>query len=303
MVTTRISDLLDWDGSFKTPQELVERNLCDPVRVFIKNEPHKIKKVSEGRLRLISNVSIVDEIIDRLVSQPQIEAEIANYDSIPAKAGLGFTDGMSVEFYSSLPRDLELASSDVSAWDWRFQAWMFAACVELDVRLCERPTREWTRLLRNRAVCLSNKHFMTSDGQAYSQANPGVQASGSFRTTSWNCKARVMAAYLVGSSWAIAMGDDAIEEFVPNYEERYREIGVEVTDYLTTSELRRTSGADFEFCSHYYYPTHAVPLNWPKRLFNLLQHRRSEELLQQFSFEGRHDPQLDHCHDIINRVW
>lgn len=281
----------------------MERNLCDPIRVFIKNEPHKTSKVEEGRLRLISNVSIVDEIIDRLVSQPQIEAEIANYSSIPAKAGLGFTDEMSREFYESLPKDLVLASSDVSAWDWRFQSWMFVACMELDVRLCKRPTREWIKLLHNRTMCLSFKHFMTSDGQAYSQVLPGIQASGSFRTTSWNCKARVMAAYMVGASWAAAMGDDAIEEYLPDANREYKKIGVVVTDYMESSEMLEATGAEYEFCSHFYHPTKAIPLNWVKRLYNLLQHRRSDELLQQFLWESRHDPNLPHCQAIINQVW
>lgn len=303
VVETRIRDLLEWDGIASTPQKLVENNLCDPIRVFIKNEPHKTTKVAEGRLRLISNVSIVDEIIDRLVSQPQVEAEIANYSTIPAKAGLGFTDAMTQEFYNSLPKDLELASSDVSAWDWRFQSWMFAACLELDVRLCKRPTHEWEKLLHNRTMCLSFKHFMTSDGQAYSQVRPGIQASGSYRTTSWNCKARVMSAYWVGARWAIAMGDDAIEEYEPDHQRQYRKIGVVVTDYLTSSEMLENSGVEYEFCSHHYHPDRAVPLNWVKRLFNLLQHRKSEELLQQFLFESRHDPNLAHCQEIIDQVW
>lgn len=299
----RIADLLAWDGSPMTAQEMVSRNLCDPVRVFIKNEPHKISKITEGRLRLISNVSVVDEIIDRLISQPQVEAEILNYSTIPAKAGLGFTDVMSRELHASVPKELKLASSDVSAWDWRFQPWMFDACAQLDILLCKRPTQEWKRLLWNRTMCLSLKQFMTSDGNAYSQVKPGVQASGSYRTTSWNCKARVMSAYWVGATWAIAMGDDAIEEYVPDYERQYRKIGVVVTDYVRSELLRANRQADFEFCSHLYDGDKAVPLNWVKRLFNLLQHQRNEELLAQFMFESRHDPNLSHCLDIIGRVW
>lgn len=48
---------------------LVSGNLqCDPIKVFVKQEPHKRKKLDEGRLRLISSVSLIDTIIDRILS-------------------------------------------------------------------------------------------------------------------------------------------------------------------------------------------------------------------------------------------
>jgi len=41
--------------------ERIRRGFLDPVRVFVKDEPHKKAKAIEGRHRLIMSVSIVDK--------------------------------------------------------------------------------------------------------------------------------------------------------------------------------------------------------------------------------------------------
>jgi len=46
-----------------TPPELIQLGLCDPVRLFIKQEPHPFRKVRTGRLRLISSVSLSDHTL------------------------------------------------------------------------------------------------------------------------------------------------------------------------------------------------------------------------------------------------
>ena len=48
-------------------EELVKAGLCDPIRVFVKNEPHSSKKLEEGRVRLIMSVSIVDQLVERVL--------------------------------------------------------------------------------------------------------------------------------------------------------------------------------------------------------------------------------------------
>lgn len=47
--------------------ELQTRPSCDPVRVFIKEEPASKNKRETGALRLISSVSIVDTVVHRLL--------------------------------------------------------------------------------------------------------------------------------------------------------------------------------------------------------------------------------------------
>lgn len=300
----RLRKLSSADLSDETPLWLVQNGFCDPVRVFIKNEPHKVTKIMEGRSRLISNVGVVDELIDRLLSMHQIEQEISRYQTIPAKAGLGFTDEMSQALWAITTAECpEPASSDVKAWDWHFAKWMYDACVDLDITLCENPTVLWERLLRNRAYCSAWKVFVDPSGCMFAQLTPGIQASGSYRTTSWNSKARVCCAYLIGATWAMSMGDDAAEEAVEGAVDRYAAIGVTVTDYVSSAELRKATGAEFEFCSHLFFRDRAVPLNWVKGLFRLLQQAPNEHLLSQWRYERRHDPRMAQCADLISRVW
>lgn len=42
---------------------LVEGPVCDPINLFVKQEPHKEKKVKAGAWRLIHGVSIVDQMV------------------------------------------------------------------------------------------------------------------------------------------------------------------------------------------------------------------------------------------------
>lgn len=43
--------------------------LVDPVRFFVKNEPHSVDKVLNRRFRLISSFSVVDSIVQRLATR------------------------------------------------------------------------------------------------------------------------------------------------------------------------------------------------------------------------------------------
>jgi len=60
-----------------SPQERVELKLCDPVRFFVKNEPHSAEKVERKRFRLISSVSLIDSLTQRCVGGDQNDMEIS----------------------------------------------------------------------------------------------------------------------------------------------------------------------------------------------------------------------------------
>jgi len=68
-----------------------------------------------------------------------------------------------------------------------------------------------------------------------------------------------MAAYHCGASWAIAMGDDALEAPDTNLD-KYKELGFKV----------EVSG-ELEFCSHIFKsPDLAIPVNANKMLYRLI---------------------------------
>lgn len=238
-------DGVDFDSL--TPLEFLERNLADPIKVFIKNEPHKLAKIRDQKYRLISNVSIVDQLIERALCSRQNYAEIANWKTCPSKPGMGLHDEGLQELYAevvSRQRVRSVAETDISGWDWSVQDWTLRLDGTLRSRLYHAaPGCALDVLLRFRSSCVARKVFVLSDGTMYQQLKPGVQASGSYNTSSTNSRMRVALGYLVGAEWVIAMGDDDVEDEVPGAAEAYRELGYRVKDYVVPSE------GCFDFCS------------------------------------------------------
>ena len=65
--------------------ELALNGLCDPIRVFVKNEPHSKLKMSQGRYRIISSVSLVDNLLQRIIFDAQDRLEIAEWTRSPSQ--------------------------------------------------------------------------------------------------------------------------------------------------------------------------------------------------------------------------
>lgn len=74
-------------------RRIEEKSIADPIRLFIKPEPHKEKKLVEGRYRLISSVSVVDQIIDHMLFGEMNQKMIQKWHSIPNKAGWSPVNG------------------------------------------------------------------------------------------------------------------------------------------------------------------------------------------------------------------
>lgn len=276
------------------PSELVERGFADPIKIFIKSEPHKLQKIREGKLRIISNVSLVDQIIERLLSTPQNKLEIRRWATCPSKPGMGLNDSGLQELYSTLQQKwregAKLAESDVSGWDWSIPYWLLKMDAEARVRLANASNGPWAHLVRCRVEVLARKLFYLSDGQMWEQTVPGVQASGSFNTSSTNSRMRVMVGWVEGQPWVMAMGDDDVEEE-----------GEEVPDYgrrgLRVKEYKECVDGVVEFCSTRFpgswkgYPTQVG-----RMLFRLLSHssavlNQHPEFKAQFLQEVRHHPE------------
>nr|QTJ01866.1 RNA-dependent RNA polymerase [Phasey bean mild yellows virus] len=256
-----------------TPEELVREGLCDPIRVFVKGEPHKQSKLDEGRYRLIMSVSLVDQLVARVLFQEQNKKEIQLWRVVPSKPGFGLsTDGQVLEFTEALahkvgvtPQDLienwkqYLVPTDCSGFDWSVADWMLDDDIEVRNRLTKGLTPVTALLRRNWKHCIANSVLCLSDGTLLAQCVPGVQKSGSYNTSSTNSRIRVMCAYHCGATWCCAMGDDALESVDSNLEEyKYLGLKVEVSGKL-------------EFCSHIFEsPSLATPVNVGKMLYKLI---------------------------------
>jgi hypothetical protein len=280
--------------------ELVECGFADPIRVFVKNELHGRVKVAQGRMRLIMSVSLVDQLVERVLNAGQNRLEIQKWDSIPSKPGMGLDD----ESLASLERQIKSMrsplSSDVSGFDWSVsQDWL-----DLDAWVRQELTAESDQMHLKRSWCLGNSLLVFSDGVMWQQTQPGVQKSGSYNTSSTNSRVRALLAHEVservgGVGDCIAMGDDAVEDSdVQELAPIYLEYGYRL------KEVSR----DIEFCAYRFdLRGKFEPVRWHKMLANLLwtkprnaEHAR--ELLVALRYELRHSPHLQRAECLIAAV-
>jgi hypothetical protein len=282
------------------PVFLVKAGLTDPVRLFIKNEPHSLSKIKERRLRLISSVALVDEVIERLLCSEQNNVEILNWLTCPSKPGIGLSsDEQAQSLYDEVRPHLKGAEEkDISGWDWAVKWWMFYFDVRCRIRLAHAPENSsFVKILYARTWCLARSVFITSDGKLFKQTVPGIMKSGSYLTSSTNSRMRVGLAYMIGATWAMAMGDDSCEDAVEGNDAAYERMGIPI------KMSHKCLPNSFEFCSHRFTDGVAVPLNWAKGLYRLLSATPELDRVIQFVEEYRHAPELEKCKEAIARVW
>nr|WMX25416.1 P2ab polyprotein [Cynosurus mottle virus] len=255
------------------PEELVQRGLCDPVRLFVKQEPHTQQKIDQGRFRLISSVSLVDQLVERMLFGPQNSMEIATWFKVPSKPGMGLATEAQVSLlwadlkskHSSHPA----AEADISGFDWSVQDWELWADLSMRIELGDFPS-----LLRKAAIsrfyCFMNSVFQFSSGEMIAQLEPGLMKSGSYCTSSTNSRIRCLMAELIGSPWCIAMGDDSVEGWTPGAKEAYSALGHTCKEYYPCGVNQDGSLAEVNFCSHRFTSRGSELTTWAKTLFRFL---------------------------------
>jgi hypothetical protein len=248
-VKKRIQKLITMDIEYLTAEELVKQGLCDPVRTFIKNEPHGKIKADKKRFRIISSVSLVDQLVERVLTKHINASEIGRWSKIPSKPGMGFAPSQVEDTIKYVEDNIPLPTpSDISGYDWSIKRWNLKFDAEFRIRLhTHEPCSDYKRALRNRWICLGRSVFQLSDGTLIAQMIDGLMKSGCFCTSSTNSHMRVHMGKIAGSSHVMAMGDDAIENFSSEAEAKYNKMGFPMKFYGPPLE-----GDTFEFCSHIY---------------------------------------------------
>jgi hypothetical protein len=217
----------------------------------------KLEVVKKGKhCRLIFVASAVDEILQRLIFSPAIEA----VKSIP-----GLTNSM-IAFtpnnkYGDMIRRIadDLLHTDISAFD--FGVDLDSKVVEADVHIARSIgiTSMWKNVIRNLAYVDCLEPCVTLDGIVIVPARPGVQRSGKLDTSDGNTIARHYWAACVhfycrgvhNGEYSFSIknaSDDAQETYHPEVVDSYRMFGISVKDIEVVSAATGT----FEFCSHKY---------------------------------------------------
>jgi len=280
-----------------SPLELVKNGIVDPVKVFIKPEPHSWSKFLSGKLRIISSVSLKEQIKGRLLGNLQNKAEIAVWETCPSAPGMGLDD-LSLKLISGNFREFleqgTAVETDISGWDWSVAAWELEADALCRTRLAgAEDDSAFGFLTRVHAYCVANAVYVTPDGKMYEQLLPGGQLSGDQWTSSTNSRARVlasMAARMLAGLPLIhvfkgrkrlnvkAMGDDSVEVAFAGLKEGLEKIGHTVKMVKENLVLEGLS-----FCSQIFRSDGmAYPENPSKTFYRFCSHKPSDPNYSQF---------------------
>lgn len=252
----------------------------DPILVFIKPEPHTRKKIAEGRLRLISAVSLIDTMVDRICFGWLQRAVMSSVGATPALVGWSPYHG-GYRFLTS--RFRRALCVDKSSWDWTVQGWLLKLVRELLKRLLVGAPDWWLTWVDERWEALfKDAVFGFRSGELIRQPGWGVMKSGCYLTLLINsiCQAVLHSIACARLGWDprwlefFCVGDDTIQREVPDIELYVRtlaELGAIVKEWKVDDEL--------EFCGHRMRNLALVPAYTPKHVFKIL-HTPTEQLAE-----------------------
>lgn len=255
-------------------RDRLENRYSDPIRLFVKPEPHKRSKLELERYRLISSVSVVDSIIDHMLFSQFNDAITENHSQLSCKVGWSQYGGG----WLSVP--LDGVAMDKSSWDWTVRPWLLELVLDVRRRTCKNLNPRWEDLARWRYEQLyAAPTFVTSGGLFFRQTRPGIMKSGCVNTISDNSlmqeiihlRACLTLDCTVG--WIMTMGDDTYQE-QPEDLEAYCD---EVSKYCILKQVLHSA----EFAGVRVGPGHVEPAYWAKHCYNLLH--VSDKFKQEFA--------------------
>jgi hypothetical protein len=199
-------------------QQVMDGTYDHHWRVFVKDEPHTVKKAREGRWRLIVAASLPVQIVWRMCFSEQNDLESGGFEELPSLQGMSFCKGGWKRFLYRCASQGVRSSIDKSSWDWFAPGWVFKADLELRIRLGFGLDDKWRRVassLYEDAFCSAKLVF--SSGGVYRQKFWGFMKSGCFNTISTNSHCQFFCHALAESrigrepSVVLATGDDTVQ--------------------------------------------------------------------------------------------
>lgn len=242
---------------------------ADPVRLFVKPEAHKQSKLDSHRYRLISSVSVIDQILDHMLFGVMNQNMIDNYMLIPSKVGWSPYKGG----WKIVPAG-KMVATDKSAWDWTVKDWLVKAELAVRIYLCRNKGGQLFALWKRYALFRYNKLyteniFVTSGGDFLRQLQPGVVKSGCVNTIATNSIMQVLIHHRAcidideAPKLLWAMGDDTLQ-YPQDDMQKYCKA---LSNYCMLKEYQmKTEFAGNEF----NIGANVEPLYRAKHMFNLL---------------------------------
>lgn len=253
-------------------QQLYNELVFDDINVFIKPEPHTDKKMLEGRFRLISAVSLVDTMIDRVLFGWLSRKALATVGRTPCLGGWTPMHGGWLYVYNRFAGQPVLCL-DKSSWDWTVQPYMVDLWLEFVQGLAINAGEWWKTLVAQRFKALFDKPmFRFKDGTRVQQQVPGIMKSGCFLTLILNSVGQSMVHYLtmirLGRNplykQPVCVGDDTVQASFDGLEEYVEEMG------RTGAKVKGFKVRHWvEFVGFAFARDTCIPAYWRKHLFSL----------------------------------
>lgn len=222
---------------------------ADPIRLFVKPEPHTQKKMRNKAYRLISSISIVDQIIDHMLFDLMNDLAPDNWWNNPVKVGWSPLLGG----WKVMPSRGYIAT-DKSSWDWTAAMWIIEMVFRLRKMLCKTEGARfdlWVKLATWRFTKLFHDFdFVTSEGIILHALFSGIMKSGCVNTLLDNSLMQFILHVRVSLELGeepediMAMGDDVVMKFI-SYFKKYLEL---MNQYCIIKEVvHRTEFAGHRF--------------------------------------------------------
>lgn len=199
----------------------------DNIFVFVKPEPHKLSKVAAGRLRLISAVSLVDTMVDRVMLRWLMETAMENICQTPVMLGWSPLRGGYLHMLD-LFKGCKTRGLDKTAWDWTVSGWLLETVKEVIKELAVGANDFWLKWLDDRWEHLFCRAvFQFRDNTVVAQPGWGLMKSGCYLTILINSIGQLIYHAMALKRLSlpldyrrfVAIGDDVTVEDFPEFEE------------------------------------------------------------------------------------
>lgn len=251
-------------------QQVVNDEWEQVLRVFIKQEPHKLTKVRDGRWRLIMAASLPVQVFWHMLFSYMNDLEIEESYVIPSQQGIVLVNGNWKDYKRQWDYHGLTCGLDKSSWDWTAPFWT----LKLDLIFRYRMGRgdrllEWLKHAQLAYYYMfSEPTLLLSDGTCLRQVVPGIMKSGCVNTISTNshCQLFIHMAVCFDKGWDIhplprACGDDTLQHVKHTTDvQAYEKYGVVIKEVSETAE----------FVGHTFTDHGPVPNYWFKHLKKLL---------------------------------
>lgn len=276
--------------------------VADNIKVFVKQEAHKAKKLEDGTYRLISAVSLVDTMIDRILFGWLARNVLATAGKTPCLVGWSPVRGGWRQLNDRF-RNKPVVCLDRSAWDWTVQGYLVDCWLLFLENIAYGHAEWWRKAVRARFELLFEKAvFQFEDGTIVKQPIRGVMKSGCFLTIILNSLSQSILHYIANARCGqrmslkqpLTIGDDTVQEsfdWLEEYALRMEELGVTLKGVKIQHWV--------EFAGFAYNGTTCWPAYWQKHLFNLAHSDNLEDTLKSYQYLYVHEPVM---YEFVCRV-